>query len=241
MEFNNSVHELKEVQNKQWRHQDFELGVDGGGQAGARHQFRWGEWWQASGAGTLWGDKGLGGGGAGIVCDQWLVPPPPKALFAQSVLAPMWQAKKENVFMGGGAIEGQKQNLGSKCLHAPHADALSTPKPRPTHTHTINYAMCLFIALLIERGVVQLFNAVRKQQKTREEKLKEVGGSQRKRAKVEASLTKGDFLDMLKGTPAPSRSDGSTKDTKPGGVLTAKVRLIRTILFLQVMSCWCLA
>ncbi|XP_072166827.1 RRP15-like protein isoform X2 [Diadema setosum] len=62
------------------------------------------------------------------------------------------------------------------------------------------------------KGVVQLFNAVRKQQKTREEKLKEVGGSQRKRAKVEASLTKGDFLDMLRGTPAPSKTDSNPKN-----------------------------
>eukprot|EP00057_Strongylocentrotus_purpuratus_P030763 XP_782650.2 PREDICTED: RRP15-like protein [Strongylocentrotus purpuratus] len=61
------------------------------------------------------------------------------------------------------------------------------------------------------KGVVQLFNAVKKQQKTREDKLKKVGGSQRKRAKVEASLTKGNFLDMLKGTPAPSSVDPSSK------------------------------
>ncbi|XP_071506231.1 RRP15-like protein [Diadema antillarum] len=61
------------------------------------------------------------------------------------------------------------------------------------------------------KGVVQLFNAVKKQQKTREEKLKEVGGSQRKQAKVEASLTKGDFLDMLRGTPAPSKTDSNPK------------------------------
>ena len=70
---------------------------------------------------------------------------------------------------------------------------------------------------------MQLFNAVRKQQKTREEKLKEVGGSERKRAKVEASLTKGGFLDMLKGTPAPSRSDGSVKDVS-GLASSGKVR-----------------
>ena len=45
------------------------------------------------------------------------------------------QKKNENVFMGGGVIEGQKQNLGSKCPHALHANAFSTPKSRPTHTH----------------------------------------------------------------------------------------------------------
>ncbi len=49
------------------------------------------------------------------------------------------------------------------------------------------------------RGVVQLFNAVKKQQKDIDEKLNEVGSSVRKRDKVLKSVTKGAFLDMLKG------------------------------------------
>lgn len=49
------------------------------------------------------------------------------------------------------------------------------------------------------RGVVQLFNAVEKRQKLREDMLKEAGGSERKREKAEASFSKGEFLDMLKG------------------------------------------
>ncbi|XP_002732980.1 RRP15-like protein [Saccoglossus kowalevskii] len=52
------------------------------------------------------------------------------------------------------------------------------------------------------RGVVQLFNAVKKQQKTLDTKLKEVGSSERKRTKVLESMTKGDFVDLLKGTAA---------------------------------------
>ena len=52
------------------------------------------------------------------------------------------------------------------------------------------------------RGVVQLFNAVRKQQKDIDEKLSQVGSSIRKREKVMKSVSKGAFLDMLKGTNA---------------------------------------
>ncbi|XP_070578641.1 RRP15-like protein isoform X2 [Ptychodera flava] len=52
------------------------------------------------------------------------------------------------------------------------------------------------------RGVVQLFNAVKKQQKTLDSKLKEVGPSERKQAKVMQTMTKGDFVDLLKGTKA---------------------------------------
>jgi len=48
------------------------------------------------------------------------------------------------------------------------------------------------------RGVVQLFNAVHKQQSLVEGKLAEAGSSVRQREKAMQSLTKGRFLDMLK-------------------------------------------
>ncbi|KAI4896602.1 hypothetical protein NFI96_032169 [Prochilodus magdalenae] len=50
------------------------------------------------------------------------------------------------------------------------------------------------------RGVVQLFNAVRKHQQDVDEKMKEVGGSERKKAKVLSSVSKKDFIDILRGT-----------------------------------------
>ncbi|XP_037311033.1 RRP15-like protein [Pungitius pungitius] len=54
------------------------------------------------------------------------------------------------------------------------------------------------------RGVVQLFNAVRKHQKTINIKVKEVGGSERKKAKLLSSVTKKDFIDVLRGTEGGS-------------------------------------
>uniref|UniRef100_U3KCJ8 RRP15-like protein n=2 Tax=Ficedula albicollis TaxID=59894 RepID=U3KCJ8_FICAL len=48
------------------------------------------------------------------------------------------------------------------------------------------------------RGVVQLFNAVRTYQKTVEKQMKEVGGSERKRAKLMSSVSKRDFIDVLR-------------------------------------------
>lgn len=50
------------------------------------------------------------------------------------------------------------------------------------------------------RGVVQLFNAVRKHQKNTGEALKEVGGSERKKAKIISSISKKDFIDVLRRT-----------------------------------------
>uniref|UniRef100_A0A3Q3W3L8 RRP15-like protein n=1 Tax=Mola mola TaxID=94237 RepID=A0A3Q3W3L8_MOLML len=50
------------------------------------------------------------------------------------------------------------------------------------------------------RGVVQLFNAVRKHQKTVEENVKEVDGSERKKAKLLSSVSKKDFIDVLRRT-----------------------------------------
>ncbi|KAK2815405.1 hypothetical protein Q5P01_025872 [Channa striata] len=56
------------------------------------------------------------------------------------------------------------------------------------------------------RGVVQLFNAVRKHQKTMEDKVKEAGGSERKKAKILSSVSKKDFIDVLR------RSEGGSGD-----------------------------
>ena len=60
--------------------------------------------------------------------------------------------------------------------------------------------------------MVQLFNAVRKQQKDIDEKLNEVGSSIAKREKVMKSVSKGAFLDMLKGTKSNVSADPSENE-----------------------------
>ena len=54
--------------------------------------------------------------------------------------------------------------------------------------------------MIISRGVVQLFNAVRSQQKVIEENLSSAGPTESKKAKAMEKMTKGKFLDLLKGT-----------------------------------------
>uniref|UniRef100_A0A4W5QJ61 RRP15-like protein n=1 Tax=Hucho hucho TaxID=62062 RepID=A0A4W5QJ61_9TELE len=54
------------------------------------------------------------------------------------------------------------------------------------------------------RGVVQLFNAVRKHQKAVDEKVKEAGGSERKKAKLLSTVSKKDFINVLRGTEGGS-------------------------------------
>nr|XP_019598469.1 PREDICTED: RRP15-like protein [Rhinolophus sinicus] len=61
------------------------------------------------------------------------------------------------------------------------------------------------------RGVVQLFNAVQKHQKNVDEKVKEAGGSIRKRAKLISAVSKKDFISVLRGM------DGSTNATSSTG------------------------
>ncbi|RXN00479.1 RRP15-like protein [Acipenser ruthenus] len=56
------------------------------------------------------------------------------------------------------------------------------------------------------RGVVQLFNAVRKHQTNIDEKVKETGGSERKRAKLLSSVSKKDFIDVLRGNKSEKQS-----------------------------------
>ncbi|TSQ69490.1 RRP15-like protein [Bagarius yarrelli] len=64
------------------------------------------------------------------------------------------------------------------------------------------------------RGVVQLFNAVRQHQKHVDEKMKEVGGSERKKAKVLSSISKKDFIDVLRGTSAVKTEKSASKVEK---------------------------
>merc|ERR1719270_1208251 len=49
------------------------------------------------------------------------------------------------------------------------------------------------------RGVVQLFNAVREQQKDMKSQLKQAGGSFRKQEKVLKTINKENFINMLSG------------------------------------------
>ncbi|XP_011483226.2 RRP15-like protein isoform X1 [Oryzias latipes] len=58
------------------------------------------------------------------------------------------------------------------------------------------------------RGVVQLFNAVRKHQKTLDQQVKEAGSSERKKAKILSSFSKKDFIGALRRTEEGGRVHG---------------------------------
>uniref|UniRef100_A0A8C6QMH7 RRP15-like protein n=1 Tax=Nannospalax galili TaxID=1026970 RepID=A0A8C6QMH7_NANGA len=65
------------------------------------------------------------------------------------------------------------------------------------------------------RGVVQLFNAVQKHQKNVDEKVKEAGGSIRKQAKLISTVSKKDFISVLRGM------DGNASGKSPKAGQTA--------------------
>ncbi|XP_060500360.2 RRP15-like protein [Panthera onca] len=67
------------------------------------------------------------------------------------------------------------------------------------------------------RGVVQLFNAVQKHQKNVDEKVKEAGSSIRKRAKLISTVSKKDFISVLRGMDA-----GTSEKSSSGKNLKAK-------------------
>lgn len=58
---------------------------------------------------------------------------------------------------------------------------------------------------------MQLFNAVRKHQTTINDKVKEVGGSDTKRAKFLLSVSKKDFIDVLRKTEGGSGVNSKTE------------------------------
>ncbi|XP_076464342.1 RRP15-like protein [Babylonia areolata] len=61
------------------------------------------------------------------------------------------------------------------------------------------------------RGVVQLFNAARQQQRMVKEKMEEAGSSVRRRDKVMGSISKKQFLDLLDNSQANTDSSKATK------------------------------
>ncbi|KAM5165486.1 RRP15-like protein isoform 2-T2 [Mantella aurantiaca] len=64
------------------------------------------------------------------------------------------------------------------------------------------------------RGVVQLFNAVRTHQGNVNDKLKEAGSSDRKRSKLMSSVSKKDFIDVLRGKESKSEQKGKKDSIK---------------------------
>ncbi|XP_014806783.1 PREDICTED: RRP15-like protein [Calidris pugnax] len=71
------------------------------------------------------------------------------------------------------------------------------------------------------RGVVQLFNAVRTHQKNIDEKVKRGGSSERQRAKLLSSVSKKDFIDVLRnmeGAKGKKNPAGKATKSKQGEV-----------------------
>lgn len=64
------------------------------------------------------------------------------------------------------------------------------------------------------RGVVQLFNAVQKHQKNVGEKVKEAGGSIRKQAKLMSTVSKKDFISVLRGMDGTNENSSAGKNPK---------------------------
>ncbi|XP_055465251.1 RRP15-like protein [Psammomys obesus] len=64
------------------------------------------------------------------------------------------------------------------------------------------------------RGVVQLFNAVQKHQRNVGEKVKEAGGSIRKQAKLMSTVSKKDFISVLRGMDGTNENSPAAKNPK---------------------------
>lgn len=70
---------------------------------------------------------------------------------------------------------------------------------------------------------MQLFNAVQKHQKNVGEKVKEAGGSIRKQAKLMSTVSKKDFISVLRGMDGTKENSSAGKNPQ-----TRRVRLCMT-------------
>merc|ERR1712179_328093 len=108
---------------------------------------------------------------------------------------------KKNVKKEGGLSRTQKKYLENMCRSKPD---ITKDKLREK-----------ILSKLATRGVVQLFNAVREQQKSLKSQLNSAGGSIRKREAVFKNIDKKGFLDqVLGGRPASNESLPSLKVKK---------------------------
>ncbi|KAL1769819.1 RRP15 [Sigmodon hispidus] len=64
------------------------------------------------------------------------------------------------------------------------------------------------------RGVVQLFNAVQKHRRNVGDKVKEAGGSIRKQAKLMSTVSKKDFISVLRGMDSTNENSSDGKNPK---------------------------
>lgn len=88
------------------------------------------------------------------------------------------------------------------------------------------------------RGVVQLFNAVRTHQKKMEEEVKKAGGSERKRAKLMSSVSKRDFIDVLRnmeGAKGAKNPAGKATTSKQVGFICEKKILTKYLLNIMTL------
>lgn len=71
---------------------------------------------------------------------------------------------------------------------------------------------------------MQLFNAVRKHQKTIDDRVKEAGSSERKKAKLLSSVSKKDFIDVLRKTEGVSVVTSKTEKDTVGSLMDCSCR-----------------
>lgn len=82
----------------------------------------------------------------------------------------------------------------------------------PAYVHGCAFThLCVCVCACHLRGVVQLFNAVRKHQKKVDDQVKEASGSERKKAKIMSSVSKKDFIDVLRRTDGGRREAVKTE------------------------------
>ncbi|KAM9723714.1 RRP15-like protein [Menidia menidia] len=90
-------------------------------------------------------------------------------------------------------------------------ERMSREKPDPAKEREVEKAL----QRTATRGVVQLFNAVRRHQKTVDDKVKAVGGSERKKAKILSSFSKKDFISVLRREEGVGKTPTTKEDIAP--------------------------
>merc|ERR1719209_2803973 len=93
-------------------------------------------------------------------------------------------------------------------------DALKAINFGRTKPHLFERQFERSLTRIATRGVIQLFNAVSKHQKETKDKIKKEGKSEFKKDAILKSVSKGDFIDLLKDTNTVAKPTAGKEEKK---------------------------
>ena len=141
---------------------------------------------------------------------------------ASAMANAMGKILREGGAKSGGILSKSRRKRSRRIADEESRNASETKRPLPpppsAETETWSPELEKHLKTVATRGIAKLFNAVRKQQKDVDAKIKKAGMTEAKRVKVHSAVNKAEFLDALKSGDVKVREKEEEKKKKWGGI-----------------------